>query len=363
MSNEVGPNQRRRRPPPSRHAWPRRDCRGRPGCRGTRLTLRSLPPTPAGSGRRCRPVRCWGSWSRRTATATAWSPPRGRRLHGGAATSWWPPWTRRSPCVTTGSGPHPGPVPGAADRGRPRWPLISTWSPPTRGPAALATWLRGRPGRQARPGLSGPRVHLGIDSGMGRGGFAPERAVAAARRLLDAGLALAGTWSHLATPEDPVVTAPPGGAVRDSDRRTPGGRHRARAPAPGRHGRAAGRTGRPYDMARVGLAFYGVVPPELAQADGLGAVAERSGPPWRCGPGRQRSRPSWRAAPLATAAPGRQPGRAWSRPWRWAMRTAGHGPMAPGAGASCAATGPGHRPGEQRRPGPRRHGRAGVRRR
>jgi alanine racemase len=121
----------------------------------------------------------------------------------------------------------------------------------------------------------GPRVHLGIDSGLRRGGIEPEDAVGAARHLLDAGLPrLAGTWSHLATPEDPgaasaqveryeAALAALAGAGID-----PGTRH---LDATG--GLLAG-TGPAYDLVRVGLAFYGVVPPEVRVDPGHGPGTE-----------------------------------------------------------------------------------------
>lgn len=123
--------------------------------------------------------------------------------------------------------------------------------------------------RHLRSGLAGtgraPRVHLGIDTGMGRGGLAPERAAEAARRVIDAGLGqLAGTWSHLATPEDPAAvaaqvarfeTALDGLAAARID---PGMRH-----LDATVGLVAG-TGPAYDLVRFGLAFYGVLPPELS---------------------------------------------------------------------------------------------------
>ncbi len=119
-----------------------------------------------------------------------------------------------------------------------------------------------------------PRVHLGIDSGMGRGGLAPEHAVAAAQKLLDAGLgALAGTWSHLATPEDPDTVA---GQVERFEAALaalagagidPGIRHLDATVG------LLGGAGPTYDMVRVGLACYGVQPPEIAVPPAVAAIA------------------------------------------------------------------------------------------
>ncbi len=133
----------------------------------------------------------------------------------------------------------------------------------------IAGWLRGDRATTG-PSGSGPasptlRVHLGIDSGMGRGGLAAAAAPGAARRLLDAGLpSLAGTWSHLASPEDPAATAAQvsrfeaalaGLAAGGID---PGLRHLDAT------GGLLGGGGPSYDLVRVGLAYYGLVQPELA---------------------------------------------------------------------------------------------------
>lgn len=127
---------------------------------------------------------------------------------------------------------------------------------------------------RARSAGGSPRVHLGIDSGMSRGGIAPERAPDAARQLLAAGLpGLAGTWSHLATPEDPAAVADH--VVRFE---TALAALRAAGIEPGlRHlnatGGLLGGVGPAYDLVRVGLAFYGVLPPELDVAPGVAAHA------------------------------------------------------------------------------------------
>jgi alanine racemase len=114
-----------------------------------------------------------------------------------------------------------------------------------------------------RAGAS-PRLHLGIDSGMSRGGLAVEEAVPVARRLLDAGLEqLTGTWSHLATPEDPALVAAQVDrfeaslAALTAAGIQPGLRHLNAT------GGVAGGLAPAFDMVRVGLAFYGVLPPEL----------------------------------------------------------------------------------------------------
>lgn len=138
--------------------------------------------------------------------------------------------------------------------------------------AAMADLLRTPPGG-GRSSARGLRVHLGIDTGMGRGGIAPERADEAARVLLGAGLRrLAGTWSHLSSPEDPGVV---GAQVERFEIAL--GRLAAAGIDPGlRHldatGGLVGSSRPPYDLVRVGLAFYGVLPPELPAAPGPGAA-------------------------------------------------------------------------------------------
>jgi alanine racemase len=130
---------------------------------------------------------------------------------------------------------------------------------------ALAGWLGS---------TVAPRVHLGIDTGLSRGGLSPDDGVAAARRLLDTGLpGLAGPWSHLATPGDPAAVASQVARFEAmlADLRTvgidPGLRH---LDATG--GLLAG-TSPAYDLVRVGLAFYGIVPPDAPVAPRMAAVA------------------------------------------------------------------------------------------
>jgi alanine racemase len=51
-------------------------------------------------------------------------------------------------------------------------------------------------------------AHLEVDTGMTRGGVAPDAAVAAASALIaGSSVTLAGVWTHLAAPEDPEATA------------------------------------------------------------------------------------------------------------------------------------------------------------
>ncbi len=126
------------------------------------------------------------------------------------------------------------------------------------------------------PGAAAPRVHLGIDTGLSRGGIAPDLAAEAAGRLLDAGLGrLAGTWSHLAAPDDAASVAAQverfelALAALGAAGIEPGVRHLDAT------GGLVGGAGPAYDLVRVGLAFYGVLPPELGMPEER-ATAARS---------------------------------------------------------------------------------------
>ena len=109
-----------------------------------------------------------------------------------------------------------------------------------------------------------PRVHLGIDTGMTRGGFPPGEAVSAAKRLLAAGLPqLSGTWSHLASPEDVNATARQVASFRAAL-----GLLEASGIAPGRRhldatGGLLAQAAPPWDMVRIGLALYGHLPGDI----------------------------------------------------------------------------------------------------
>jgi alanine racemase len=111
-------------------------------------------------------------------------------------------------------------------------------------------------------------VELEVETGLGRGGFAGDDLVAAARRISEApGLRLAGLWTHLQAVEDPGLTRhqvarfeAATASVEDAGLPLPG-RHVAASAALIDGGVAA------YDGVRPGLSIYGLIPDELASAD------------------------------------------------------------------------------------------------
>ena len=104
------------------------------------------------------------------------------------------------------------------------------------------------------------RVHIGVETGMGRGGLQPEEVVAVATQAgADPGVELAGLWSHLHSPEDPPTSD---GQLLRFDLATTALRE-ARIPVPPRHSAASGGifTGDEpaLDLVRPGVASYGVL--------------------------------------------------------------------------------------------------------
>jgi alanine racemase len=111
------------------------------------------------------------------------------------------------------------------------------------------------------------RVHLEVETGLGRGGF-PLDEIAAAGRLVasSAGAALAGLWTHLQAVEDPAATAvqverfeAAARALATSGVEVPA-RHLAASAA------VVGSELLAYDAIRPGLAVYGLLPDELDEA-------------------------------------------------------------------------------------------------
>jgi alanine racemase len=118
----------------------------------------------------------------------------------------------------------------------------------------LAAWSASR---ERLPNLA-LRVHVEVDSGMGRGGVAPEDLVEVVRRLeAEPGTSLAAAWSHLADGRDPNRSR----AQAQRFESALAGLARAGLPVPQRHLIASdglfAETAPAYEMVRIGLAFYG----------------------------------------------------------------------------------------------------------
>ena len=112
-------------------------------------------------------------------------------------------------------------------------------------------------------------IELEIETGLGRGGVLPDRAVSAARAILAAGARLGGVWSHLQEAEVVDLTA---AQIARFDAAL-GALDGAGVVVPRRHlaasaGILLGSIPR-YDAVRPGLSTYGLVPDELAAA-GIG---------------------------------------------------------------------------------------------
>lgn len=130
--------------------------------------------------------------------------------------------------------------------------------------AAHAAW-RGEGGSRPRRAL---RIHLDVETGLGRAGLDPERLGAAVRRVGHRpGVRLAGVWSHLQQADDRERTDRQ--AVRFAA--ALGGLAEAWGRVPARHlANSAGLLGRAvpaYDAVRIGLATYGIVPDDVPAAD------------------------------------------------------------------------------------------------
>ena len=116
----------------------------------------------------------------------------------------------------------------------------------------------------AGPGTGPLRLHLEVETGLGRGGFAVEEVAGAARSIEAApGAALDGLWTHLQAPEDPARTAAQverfGAAIAALEGEG--------IRLPPRHLEASGGLLQDgllaYEAVRPGLAVYGLVPDEL----------------------------------------------------------------------------------------------------
>ena len=149
-------------------------------------------------------------------------------------------------------------------------------------------------------------IELEVETGLGRGGFAPEAIVAAAsapsrhaRRS-----ELAGLWTHLQAPED---AGPDRDQLDRFDAAATALRRGRRRACPTRHVAASGglldRRRRPATASGPGLAIYGLVPDELDGAPlDAAAVGARSGRSCRSTPGRSAS-PTCRPATAISYGP------------------------------------------------------------
>ncbi len=123
------------------------------------------------------------------------------------------------------------------------------------------------------------RLHVEVETGLGRGGFHPEDLVDALARIRDnPGVRLAGLWSHLQAANDAARTA-------GQTDRFEQGRALVEAvslPVPKRHMAASGgvlaSTSPAFDAVRVGLALYGIVPDALAVSTERAELAARLRP-------------------------------------------------------------------------------------
>ena len=134
----------------------------------------------------------------------------------------------------------------------------------------LAAW-RSSPRPPGGPPL---RLHLEVETGLGRAGLRPAAVVAAALEIIDTPeTRLVGLWSHLASPHDPVASATQGERFQAAEAALAA----AGVPLPPRHRAATGAlfaATAPFDeMVRPGLALYGVLPDALPIAVGRSAVA------------------------------------------------------------------------------------------
>lgn len=153
-------------------------------------------------------------------------------------------------------------------------PILLLYEPPAGDVADLVEWSLTptiyRPELVGVLAGSGIDVHLAVDTGMHRAGVDPDDAVALARAILDAGLGLVGTWTHLAAADtDPEFTA------HQLDRFAtvlddlvaagidPGIRHAANTPGALDHPAAR------LDLVRIGLAAYGLSPDPRRPDPGL----------------------------------------------------------------------------------------------
>jgi alanine racemase len=134
--------------------------------------------------------------------------------------------------------------------------------------AMLAAWRDARRDRTGRPERT-LRIHLEIETGLERAGITPELAADAARTIEAAPrVELAGICSHLASPHDAQVSA----AQLDRFGAAIASLERAKIPIPPRHIAATGglfaSNAPPFELVRVGLSLYGLLPDRFPVASG-----------------------------------------------------------------------------------------------
>lgn len=111
-------------------------------------------------------------------------------------------------------------------------------------------------------------VELEVETGLGRGGYAGDELVVAARRIVATpGLRLSGLWTHLQAPEDAAITSLQAARFDTAAASLVA----AGVPLPGRHVAASAAVlddgVARYEGIRPGLAIYGLVPDEIASED------------------------------------------------------------------------------------------------
>ena len=139
-------------------------------------------------------------------------------------------------------------------------------------------------------------IHLEVETGLGRGGFAGSELLDAAQGIEAApGASLAGLWTHLQAPED----APRTTAQLERFERAATALESAGIRLPERHLAASGGLllygVASLDGARPGLAVYGLVPDELLGGDGPSGI---DAPPIRAAAARLRPILSLHARPV-----------------------------------------------------------------
>ena len=138
-------------------------------------------------------------------------------------------------------------------------------------------------------------VHIEVETGLARAGYAPERVPHLVRRLATTpGVRLAGLWSHLARSDDQAAST---AQLAVFERATQLLRE-AGLPVPPRHlaatgGLFAGRVPA-YEGVRVGLALYGLMPVDFPVAAGAREAAARLQPAFalKCRPLRVEAFPA-----------------------------------------------------------------------